>query len=43
MSIYTDMTIKELVEAREKLNTRDAKFRKKLVVIECELAKRMVA
>lgn len=39
---YKDMTIKELVEARNELNKRDAEYRKRLSIIELELGKRMV-
>lgn len=41
MSVYKNMTIKELVEARNELNKRDADFRKRLVAIEYELTRRM--
>lgn len=39
---YKNMTIKELVEARNELNKRDTEYRKRLSVIELELEKRMV-
>lgn len=39
---YKDMTIKELVEARNELNKRDIEYRKRLSIIEFELEKRMV-
>ncbi len=39
---YKDMTIKELVEARNELNKRDAEYRKRLSIIEFELERRMV-
>lgn len=39
---YKDMTIKELVEARNELNKRDIEYRKRLSIIELELEKRMV-
>lgn len=42
MSVYKNMTIKELVEARNGLNKRDAEYQRQLSVIEYELERRMV-
>lgn len=40
--MYKDMTIKELVEARDALDKNDTGYRKNLAAIEWELENRMV-
>lgn len=42
MSVYKNMTIKELVEARNELNKRDAEYQRRLSVIEYELERRTI-